>query len=215
MGQDVLVRRHASWLQIELNRPDRRNALTAPMVAEIAKAVDRASTDDGVQAVLLSGAGGCFCSGLDLDHVAPGEPEITAELAELHSRLAELDKPLVGALERAAVNAGAALALACDLLVIGRESFLMISEASMGVAAPHNLAWLLRKYDVNRALQLALGCERTYGPDMLRLGLASHCVSDPEVLTAARELTARIAGYGNSGGTRMKRAIREHHRGND
>ncbi|MEV6227771.1 hypothetical protein AB0L88_07755 [Saccharopolyspora shandongensis] len=51
----------------------------------------------------------------------------------------------MGALERAAVNAGAALALACDLLVVGQQSFLMIGEASMGVAAPHNVAWLLRE----------------------------------------------------------------------
>ncbi|WP_218157475.1 enoyl-CoA hydratase-related protein [Saccharopolyspora shandongensis] len=116
----------------------------------------------------------------------------------------------MGALERAAVNAGAALALACDLLVVGQQSFLMIGEASMGVAAPHNVAWLLRKYDVNRTLQLTLACERTRGPDLLRLGMASHCVSEADVLASARELTARIANFSNGGGTRMKRAIHEH-----
>lgn len=207
---DILIHRHDGWLQIELNRPDRRNALTTPMVAEIAKAVEQANIDDGVNAVLLSGAGGCFCSGLDLSEVRPGETEIADALADLHSRLAEFDKPLVGALERAAVNAGAALALACDLLVAGQQSFLMVSEASMGVAAPHNLTWLLAKYDANRALQLTLSCERMHGADLLRLGFAHYCVPDPEVLATARQLTARLAGYPDGGSGSMKRAIREH-----
>ncbi|KXF49993.1 enoyl-CoA hydratase [Rhodococcus sp. SC4] len=207
----VLVRRHESGrLDIELNRPERKNALTIPMVNQLANALGDAQTDDTVTAVLLHGAGGCFSSGLDLAEVRPGEPAISAAITELHARLAELEKPLVGALERAAVNGAAAIALACDLLVVGEKSFLMVGEAAMGVAAPHNLRWLLAKYDVNQALQLTLACDRHYGPDLVRRGFAYAMTPDEQVLGRAIELTEKLAAYQNGGGIAMKQAILAH-----
>lgn len=208
MTDVVLTRRHESgWLEIELNRPHRKNALTIPMVTQLANALAAAQSDDGIAAVLLRGAGGFFSSGLDLDEVRPGEPAITAAIAELHSRLGALDKPLVGALERAAINGAAAIAMACDLLVVGEKSFLQVGEAQLGVAAPNNLRWLLTKYDINRTLQLTLGCARQYGPDLLRLGFAYEMTPDENVLARAVELTERLAGYPHGGGIAMKRAV--------
>ncbi|QSE92453.1 enoyl-CoA hydratase/isomerase family protein [Rhodococcus pseudokoreensis] len=211
-GTDVVrVRRHGSGrIEIELNRPGRKNALTIPMVTQLANALGDAQDDDAVTAVLLHGAGGCFSSGLDLAEVRPGEPAISAAIAELHARLAALEKPLVGALERAAVNGAAAIALACDLLVVGEKSFLLVGEAEMGVAAPNNLRWLLAKYGVNQALQLTLACERQYGPDLLRRGIAYAMEPDEHVLSRATELAEKMAAYPDGGGTAMKHAILAH-----
>ncbi|MFD6058177.1 enoyl-CoA hydratase/isomerase family protein [Rhodococcus wratislaviensis] len=209
----VAIRHHQSGrLDIEMNRPERKNALTVPMVTHLASAFAEAQIDDTVTAVLLHGAGGCFSSGLDLGEVRPGEPETSAAIAELHTSLAGLDKPLVGALERAAINGAAAIALACDLLVVGQKSFLMVSEAEMGVAAPNNLRWLLAKYDVNQALQLTLGCERQYGPDLLRRSFAYEMVPDDQVLGRATELAEKVAAYPGGGGVAMKQAILTHNR---
>ncbi|MFE7420315.1 enoyl-CoA hydratase/isomerase family protein [Rhodococcus sp. NPDC057529] len=197
-------------MDIELNRPGRKNALTIPMVTQLAKALAAAQGDDTVTAVLLHGADGCFSSGLDLAEVRPGEPAISAAIAELHVRLAGLEKPLVGALEKAAVNGAAAIALACDVLIVGEKSFLVVSEAEMGVAAPNNLRWLLAKYDVNQALQLTLACERQYGPDLLRRGFAYAVTPDEEVLSRATELAEKMAAYPGGGAAAMKRAILSH-----
>ena len=204
----VVVRHHQSGrLDIELNRPERKNALTVPMVTQLARTFADAQDDDTVTAVLLYGAGGCFSSGLDLAEVRPGEPAITAAIADLHATLSGFEKPLIGALERAAVNGAAAIALACDLLVVGETSFLMVGEAEMGVAAPNNLRWLLAKFDVNQALQLTLACERQYGPDLLRRSFAYEMVPDEQVLVRATELADKIAAYPNGGGIAMKQAI--------
>ncbi|MDI9975858.1 enoyl-CoA hydratase/isomerase family protein [Rhodococcus sp. IEGM 1307] len=204
----VVVRHHQSGrLDIELNRPERKNALTVPMVTQLARTFADAQDDDTVTAVLLCGADGCFSSGLDLAEVRPGEPAITAAIADLHATLSGFEKPLIGALERAAVNGAAAIALACDLLVVGETSFLMVGEAEMGVAAPNNLRWLLAKFDVNQALQLTLACERQYGPDLLRRSFAYEMVPDEQVLVRATELADKIAAYPNGGGIAMKQAI--------
>ena len=204
----VVVRHHQSGrLDIELNRPERKNALTVPMVTQLARTFADAQDDDTVTAVLLYGAGGCFSSGLDLAEVRPGEPAITAAITDLHTTLSEFEKPLIGALERAAVNGAAAIALSCDLLVVGETSFLMVGEAEMGVAAPNNLRWLLAKFDVNQALQLTLACERQYGPDLLRRSFAYEMVPDEQVLVRATELADKIAAYPNGGGFAMKQAI--------
>ncbi|MDV7087037.1 enoyl-CoA hydratase/isomerase family protein [Rhodococcus opacus] len=204
----VVVRHHQSGrLDIELNRPERKNALTVPMVTQLARTFAAAQDDDTVTAVLLYGAGGCFSSGLDLAEVRPGEPAITAAISDLHTTLSGFEKPLIGALERAAVNGAAAIALACDLLVVGETSFLMVGEAEMGVAAPNNLRWLLAKFDVNQALQLTLACERQYGPDLLRRSFAYEMVPDEQVSVRATKLADKIAAYPNGGGIAMKHAI--------
>ncbi|WP_420881732.1 enoyl-CoA hydratase/isomerase family protein [Rhodococcus sp. (in: high G+C Gram-positive bacteria)] len=204
----VRVRHHRSGrLDIELHRPERRNALTVPMVARLAEAIREAQADDSVTSVLLYGAGGCFSAGVDLVEMQSDGPAISAAIEDLHRNLSRLDKPLVGALERAAVNGAAAVALACDLLVVGERSFLEIGEARMGIAAPNNLRWLLAKYSPNQALQLTLACERQYGPDLLRRNIAYAVVPDGEVLERATALAEGIAGYPASAGAAMKRSI--------
>ncbi len=180
--------------------------MTLPIVTQLAGAIVEAQRDDSVTAVLLYGAGGCFSSGVDLAEIQADQPAISAAIADLHTGLTQLRKPLVGALERAAVNGAAAIALACDLLVVGEKSFLEISEARMGIAAPNNLRWLLAKYDPNQALQLTLGCERQYGPDLLRRNLAYSMVPDGQVLDRATVLAEKIAGYPAGAASAMKRS---------
>lgn len=208
---DVHVLHHRSGrLDIELHRPERRNALTVPMLARLAEAIREAQADDSVTAVLLYGAGGCFSAGLDLAEMQSHGSAMSAAVDDLHRKLSRLDKPLVGALERAAVNGAAAVALACDLLVVGERSFLEIGEARMGIAAPNNLRWLLAKYNPNQALQLTLACERQYGPDLLRRNIAYTMAPDGEVLVQATALAEGIAGYPASAGSAMKRSIAAH-----
>ena len=130
---------------IELHRPHRKNAIVAPLLDELTTHVDAASTDDSIEVVLLCGAGGAFCSGLDLTEYNAEPPPAwlptaSVSLEAAHTALGACPQPVVVALERYAINGGAAFALAGDLVVAGRESWLQVGEARLGMNAPMNLA---------------------------------------------------------------------------
>ena len=201
----VLVERVDGRCDVVLNRPHRRNAVTVELIGELLAALRAAEEDDAVGAIVLRGAGGCFCSGLDLGGELP--PQLSTAWPELHLYIESMRTPIVGALERAAVNAGAALALACDLLVTGETAFLQVKEAAMGMMPPVNLAWLLTRHPVSLARRLTLTCEALPGPELLAVGIAARCVSDSEVVSTARGLADAIAGYPDGAGARIKGAI--------
>ena len=147
---------HGRWAEVVLNRPERRNAINGPLGEALAAAIERAGADDGIQAVLLRGADGAFCSGLDLkafnaDPPPDWMPRFSAIWRAAHKAIFECKKPIVAALERFAINGGAALALSADLLVAGETAFLQVGEVRQGMAAPYNMAWLRLRHGENTA----------------------------------------------------------------
>jgi enoyl-CoA hydratase/carnithine racemase len=191
----VLATRHEGWGEIVLNRPDRRNAL-AP---ETAKALRECLSDllaGGARVLLLRGEGGTFCSGLDIDLFQGGAGAAwAADWTGFHRDLHACPAVVICALERYAINAGAALALGSDLMVAGEGAILTVGEAAIGMHAPMNLAWLRLKAPEAVAAQLALGAGRMAGPDLHRLGLAWALVPDGEVHDHARAAAIRMAGW--------------------
>ena len=196
---------------IELHRPHRKNAIVAPLLDELATHVDAASTDDSIEVVLLCGAGGAFCSGLDLtEHNADPPPAwlptASTSLKAAHTALGACPQPVVVALERYAINGGAAFALAGDLVVAGRESWLQVGEARLGMNAPMNLAWLVARYPMATVLQIVLPGARLTGPDLLRLGIAHELLDDDQVRSRAEALAAEIASFPTGSGRRLKQS---------
>ena len=126
---------------------------------------------------------------------------VTGPLAE------RLHAEIVAALERFAINAGSALALAADLLVAGEQAFLHVGEIQMGMAAPMNMAWLRLRHPESVAARLAIVGRRYTGAELERMGVACEVTADDEVLTRARELSATIAGYPQDGVRSIKRAV--------
>lgn len=191
----VLATRHEGWGELVLNRPDRRNAL-AP---ESAKALREGLADllaGGARVVLLRGEGGTFCSGLDIDLFQGGAGAAwAADWTGFHRDLHACPAVVICALERYAINAGAALALGADLMVAGEGAVLTVGEAAIGMHAPMNLAWLRLKAPESVAAQLALGAGRMAGPDLHRLGLAWALVPDEAVQDHARSAAIRMAGW--------------------
>jgi enoyl-CoA hydratase/carnithine racemase len=191
----VLATRHEGWGEIVLNRPDRRNAL-AP---ESAKALREGLSDllaGGARVLLLRGEGGTFCSGLDVDLFQGGAGAAwAADWTGFHRDLHACPAVVICALERYAINAGAALALGSDLMVAGEGAILTVGEVAIGMHAPMNLAWLRLKAPEAVAAQLALGAGRMAGPDLHRLGLAWALVPDAEVQDHARAAAIRMAGW--------------------
>ena len=208
---DPLVRRtdRNGVAVIELNRPDRKNALIAPMLDELAAHVTAVNADDNIGAVLLCGAGGAFCSGLDLgEYNAEPPPPWLATAAEsvraAHVALGECPHPVVVALERYAINGGAAFALAGDLIVTGTDAWLQVGEVRLGMNAPMNLAWLVARYPPATVLQIVLVGDRVTGPDLLRLGIAHEVVDDADVRARAEALAEQIAAYPPGAAQRLK-----------
>ena len=112
-----------------------------------------------------------------------------------HRALFDCATPIIGAMERYAINGGAALAIACDYLVVGEEAFLQVGEVQIGMAAPYNMAWLNLRHGEAVIAQVTLVGDRIKGPELLRLGLATTCVPDAKVQEEAAALAKRLAGF--------------------
>jgi enoyl-CoA hydratase/carnithine racemase len=201
----VLLHRFRDVAEVSLNRPSRRNALSAEAIAELTGVLrNLAGTDVG--AVLLRGEQDFFCAGLDRTELDTHAPPLDAWIAA-HEALAELDAPVVACLLGGAINAGAALALAADLIVAGEGAYLQIMEAAIGMVPTVNAAWLGLRYPASVGLQLALSGRRFPGPELHRLGVAALVVPDGEALVQARELAARLAAFPERAGARTKRVL--------
>ena len=185
---------------IELHRPHRKNAIIPPMLDELTAHVTAASGDPDLRPVVLCGAGGAFCSGLDLTEYNADPPPAwrataSSSVRQAHLALARCPHPVVVALERYAINGGAAFALAGDLIVTGHDAWLQVAEVRIGMAAPMNLAWLTARYPLATVLQIALSGNRFTGDDLLRLNIAHEVVDDDRVRTRATELGVELASY--------------------
>lgn len=202
----VLLERTGAVAEVVLNRPARRNALTAGAIYSLAEIFEQLAASDA-SAVLLRGADDFFCSGLDVAELDPASLSIDT-WSSVHRALSDLEMPVVACLQGGAINAGAALALGCDLIVAGENAYIQMMEAAMGVTPPLNATWLALRYPAGVGLQLALSCRPFKGPDLLRLGIALEVTPDGDVLDHARRLAAHVASYPMSAGRSTKRTLR-------
>ncbi|HEY5647649.1 MAG TPA: enoyl-CoA hydratase/isomerase family protein [Pseudomonadales bacterium] len=204
---------HGSWAELVMNRPERKNAITGTLGRAMAACLDQVQNDQDIQALVLRGAGGAFCSGLDLKEFnaqpAPDWlPEFQSIWRSVHRGLFRCRVPIVGALERYAINGGAALALACDLLIVGEAAFLQVGEVQIGMAAPYNLAWLALRHPEAIGARLALIGDRHDGKALTALGVATQCTADDAVLETAHALASRLGTFPDGAAARIKHGIR-------
>lgn len=205
---DTHVIDHDGWSELVLDRPARRNAITPEMVAGVTTALADL-VGRGAPVLVLRGADGFFCSGLDLDVFAAGVPDgFGQSMQAMHVALFRYPSTIVGALEGAAINGGAGLALACDLLVAGAGATLRIAEIAQGLIAPMNIAWLAARTTESVAAQLVLTGRRVGAAELARLGLVAEVVDDADVERRAAELAATLAGYPAAGQQATKAALR-------
>ena len=201
------------WGEVMLNRPERKNAIVGPLGLGLAEGIAALDADPDVQAIVLRGAGGGFCSGLDLAAFNDKpEPEWLPDFQHIwrgaHRALFECSTPLIGAMERYAINGGAALAIACDYLVVGEKSFLQVGEVQIGMAAPYNMAWLNLRHSESVIAQVTLIGDRIPGTELMRLGLATQCVDDAQVAACAIDLAKRLASFPSGTTSKIKRGMR-------
>ena len=197
---EVLLEKHAGWAELILNRPASRNAIDGPLGIALAEHLEALNESPDIGAVLLRGAGGSFCSGLDLKQFnADPAPDWLADFQTIwrraHKALYNLKPALVVAVDRYAINGAAALAFSADLLLMGESSFLQVGEVQQGMGAPYNMAWLRLRHSEALTAQVALIGERIDGVSAVKLGLACEAVADEKLQLRAQELLETLAQY--------------------
>jgi len=202
----VIVRREEGWAAVTLNRPERKNAITAELAEALAAAIEELDDDESVRAILLAGNGGSFCSGMDLDALrsnAGDAPDMRREpskpWAAVHAPLLARRTPVVVALERFGINAGAALVFSADLVVAGTDSFVQVYEVAMGVAAPMCQVWLQLRHPGGMSRRMVLLGERVPAAELLAAGMVTEVVEPAEVLARATAMCARLASHPAAG----------------
>ena len=198
------------FAEIVINRPERRNALIPEAAEGVISALEDIDQDDKMAAVILRGKGGYFCSGIDLKALQSATSTGHARkdaIRHMHLAFYHFRKPVIAAFEGFGINAGCALALACDLVVAGESSFIQIGEIQQGAPIPMNAAWMRLKLPEFVLSRMALLGDRITGPEMFRLGVATECVADDEVLSRSRKMATRIAGFPPGGAVNIKQSI--------
>ena len=203
----VLVSREAGVLTLTLNRPDKLNAFTPEMHKLLRDALEQALDDQGVRAVLLTGAGRGFCAGQDLSERKADAPiDLSVSLGSNYNplvrRLRALPKPVVCAVNGIAAGAGANIALACDIVLAARSASFVQSFAKLGLVPDSGGTYFLpRLVGTARAMGLALLGERLSAEDAERWGLIWKVCDDARLTDEATEIARCLAvgptkGYG-------------------
>lgn len=185
---------------ITLNRPDALNATTDQLYEEFAVAIEKARDDDGVGAVILTGAGRGFCAGADVKAMKTGMALLDRRarhrwiLRDVLLPLVNLEKPVIAAVNGAAAGAGFNIALAADMIIASEKAmFTQIFRRMALVPDLGGLYLLPRVVGLNKAKELCFTAKKISAHEAVELGIVNHVVPADELLSAARELAVDIA----------------------
>ncbi len=196
MSEEVLTQVKDGVLIVTINRPEAKNAMTKAASEAIAAAMDRLDAEDDLRVGIITGAGGTFCSGMDLKGFLRGESPSVPGRGFAGVVQAPPAKPLIAAVEGYALAGGLELMIACDLVVASAGAKFGIPEAKRGlVAAAGGVMMLPDQIPERVAMELALTGEFIDAPRAYALGMINHVV-EGSALEGAMELAAKIAANG-------------------
>ncbi len=197
MSDEVLTSAEDGVLIVTLNRPEARNAANKALAEGVAAAMDELDSNDELRVAILTGAGGTFCSGMDLKAFITGETPMVKGRGFAGLTEASPKKPLIGAVEGYALAGGLELAISCDIIIAADDAKFGIPEVKRGLAAAAGgLLKLPRQIPSRVAMELALTGDFISAQRAYELGLVNHVVPAGTALDAAKELAAKIAGNG-------------------
>jgi 2-(1,2-epoxy-1,2-dihydrophenyl)acetyl-CoA isomerase len=188
---------------LTLNRPDRLNALSTPIMEGLLEALPRLARDKTIGAVVLTGAGRAFCAGGDVKSMAEGPVvERTLEEAVTHLRarmevsrlLHEIPKPTIAMVNGPAAGAGMSLALACDLRIAGQSARFVSAFANIGFSGDFGGSYFLSKLvGTGKAREIYYTAEPVDASQALALGIVNRVVSDADLADATMALARKLA----------------------
>lgn len=190
---------------VTLNRPGARNAINGALRRGLRAALRSAESDPEVAVIVLTGADPAFCAGLDLREVGKGNPDVIGSQTSGSSRpFPELSKPLIGAVNGAAITGGFELALNCDFLIASERAVFADTHARVGVMPGWGLsALLVDAVGVGRAREISLTGNFVTGEEAVAWGLVNRTVPHDQLMSTVYRLAADIAGNDQNGVRRM------------
>jgi enoyl-CoA hydratase len=175
---------------LTLNRPQARNALSSALRTHLMSALRDAEVDDAVDVVIVTGADPVFCAGLDLKELGA-----SSDLPDLSPQFPPMTKPVIGAINGAAVTGGLELALYCDILIASEQARFADTHARVGLLPTWGLSVRLpQKVGVGLARRMSLTGDYLSATDALRAGLVTEVVPHDQLLASARAVAASIVG---------------------
>ncbi len=206
---EVLIEIRDGILIVTLNRPEAKNAATKLLSELVAAAMDQLDGDDALRVGIITGAGGTFCSGMDLKGFLRGETPFVPGRGFAGLTEAPPKKPLIAAVNGYALAGGFEIMLACDLVVANKDAKFGIPEAKRGLAAAAGgLVRLPRQITPRLAMELALTGDFVSAGRAYEMGLINR-VTDGDALDGALELAASITANGPLAVAASKRVIVE------
>ncbi len=208
---EVFTEVEGGVLIVTINRPEAKNAMNKAAAEAISAAMDRLEAEDDLRVAILTGAGGTFCSGMDLKGFLRGEsPSVPGRgfggLSQWTPK-----KPVIAAVDGYALAGGMELALSCDLIVANVNSKFGIPEAKRGLAAAAGgLIKLPRQIPPRIAMELALTGDFIDAKRAYELGFINRLTEGPSI-DGAKELAARIAENGPLALIASKAIVRDSH----
>ncbi|HEX3795763.1 MAG TPA: enoyl-CoA hydratase-related protein [Acidimicrobiales bacterium] len=199
--ETLIVERSGGVVTVTMNRPERKNAVNPVMLAELRQIFAEVESNSADRAMVLTGAGGAFCTGSDLgDPNGPGsDPNSSAlgrmrKLGEVALALHRITKPTIAKVEGFAVGAGMSLALGCDLVVCSETAKLSMIFSKRGLSIDNGASWLLpRLVGMAKAKEIALFGGMWTAPEALELGLINRVLPASEVDAFVADWAATLA----------------------
>ena len=200
MSDVLLVNDRGAVRILTMNRPEKRNALDTGLTRALLDGLRAADAADSVACVVLAGAGQGFCAGADLSEfkdLTPDKQHLVEERAELtmqlHLAFSKMAKPVVTAIQGAAMGGGAGLAIAGDLAVMAESAKLGYPETRHGIVAAIVMANLVRQTGRKRAFELVAFGEPLPAAKALEYGLVNRVVPDRDLMAEAFVLAEKLS----------------------
>lgn len=210
----VLFKKQGPVAIVTLNRPERLNAISGPMLDEMHAALLKAQLDEDIKTIVLCGAGRAFCAGDDLKEFT----EQTASAADASNYVDKIQqvtrdimfggKPVIGAIQGFAVGGGFEWVLNCDMVVAAEDLVCFFPEMSWGQFVTGGVTHLLpQAVGYQRAMELWLLGEKQSADGLYRLGLVNRVVPREKVLDTAIELAEKISERSTFTVSRLKKIV--------
>lgn len=196
MSDSLLTNLDGRVMEVTLNRPDRRNALNMELCTALGAVLDDANRNPAVGAILLGGNGKSFCAGMDLNEaMAPGAGDINAAHEQIFSAGIRLTKPLIAAVQGAALAGGTGLVANCHVVIAADDATFGLTEIRIGLWPFVIFRTVVAAVGQRRATELALS-GRIFGANEARdYGLVHEVVEAGDLQTKARANAQAIANW--------------------
>lgn len=204
-SEEVLYEVSEGVATLTLNRPERLNTISGPMLARLTQLLIKANEDPAVRVIVLTGTGRAFCAGLDLVDATQGsgigsDKQVSTVSVNIDLRntpptvLFAMDKPTICALNGSAAGYGMDTAMGCDIRIAGESAKMAAAFVKRGVVPESGGTWILpRLLGWAKAAELIFTGRTLSARESLELGLVNHVVPDAELAAKTREIALEMA----------------------